>query len=202
MKVFAIYSEEVMDDGRVVHAIDHDAGSFIVSSKEVGVAVQNFLHFASISDISILHQHLLFAYHQHHEELSGRIADTSEDKDDAIIAERGEQDGKNAATWMVDGNTDNPYEFLKRIMEGMENIDPEIMDMLPMPRVSGEWADDPTWEQVCMEELDRYGDDGEPHLLDVYETAFHEGVVAEIEAMLHKYEPENDDNSNWSKKVD
>jgi hypothetical protein len=62
MKVNAIYHHEVMEDGREVHAIDHDGGGFVVSSKEVGVAIQNFLHHATLTDIATLHSHLLREY--------------------------------------------------------------------------------------------------------------------------------------------
>jgi len=68
MQVKAVYRQEVMDEGtdneRTVHAVDHDGGGFIVSSKEVGVAVQNFMHYAKPEDLRQLHNHLLWAYAQ------------------------------------------------------------------------------------------------------------------------------------------
>src|SRR5262249_21746940 len=56
------YTTTEHDDGRVAHFIDHDTGSFIVSSEEVGVSVHNFLHHATLEDIATLHGHLLRAY--------------------------------------------------------------------------------------------------------------------------------------------
>jgi hypothetical protein len=62
MKVKAIYHKYVHDNGRVVHAVDHDHGGFSVSSEQVGIAVQNFLNNATTSDIHALHTHMLTAY--------------------------------------------------------------------------------------------------------------------------------------------
>ena len=68
MKVAAIYRHEIMDEDGVndrdVHAIDHDGGAFLVSSKEVGVAIQNFIHYATLEDIFALHNFLLYVYAQ------------------------------------------------------------------------------------------------------------------------------------------
>jgi hypothetical protein len=43
----------------ITHFIDHDTGAFIVSSEHVGVAIQNFLHYATLDDIATLNDHLL-----------------------------------------------------------------------------------------------------------------------------------------------
>jgi hypothetical protein len=56
------YTTTEQGDGRVAHFIDHDAGSFIVSSEDVGVSIQNFLNYATLEDIATLHDHLLRAY--------------------------------------------------------------------------------------------------------------------------------------------
>jgi hypothetical protein len=50
------------EDGRITHFIDHDTGAFIVSSEHVGVAIQNFLHYATLDDIATLNDHLLREY--------------------------------------------------------------------------------------------------------------------------------------------
>jgi hypothetical protein len=50
------------EDGRVTHFIDHATGAFVVSSEEVGVAVQEFLHYATLEDVATLHGHLLREY--------------------------------------------------------------------------------------------------------------------------------------------
>ena len=192
MKVSAIYHTWDREDGTTVHCVETDTGGFVVSSKEVGVAVQNFLHYATSSDISILHGHLLLAF-------KNKWADETEksNEQDAIDREimrtRGTDDGRAAASWMVDGNTPDPFMFLSKILTGMEEGDPEIMNMLPHPRVGGEFADDPTWEQICMEEIERY-EDGEDELFAVYTEAFHEGVESKLRLMYHDY-------SDHSKKV-
>jgi hypothetical protein len=64
MKARAIYTNEVTDDGRTIHSIHHDGGGFVVSSEKVGVAVQNFLHHATSTDILTVHQYLLYAFKQ------------------------------------------------------------------------------------------------------------------------------------------
>jgi len=65
MKVKAVYHQDIREsDGELIHAIDHDGGGFVVSSKEVGVAVQNFVHYATASDIYIVHGYLLRLYHE------------------------------------------------------------------------------------------------------------------------------------------
>jgi hypothetical protein len=57
-----MYTPWEHEDGRITHFIDHDAGAFVVSSEEVGVAIQNFLHYATLEDIATLHDHLLREY--------------------------------------------------------------------------------------------------------------------------------------------
>jgi len=68
MRAKAIYTEEIMEDAdgseRLVLGIDHDGGGFVVSSRTVGVAIQNFLNNATSDDIRILHGHLLYAFKQ------------------------------------------------------------------------------------------------------------------------------------------
>jgi hypothetical protein len=69
MKAQAVYRHEIRaDDEKEIHAIDHDGGGFLVSSAEVGVAVQNFLNNALPQDLAQLHNHLLYQYaKQYHE---------------------------------------------------------------------------------------------------------------------------------------
>ena len=50
------------EDGRITHFIDHDTGAYAVSSEEVGVAIQNFLHYATLDEFRTLHGHLLREY--------------------------------------------------------------------------------------------------------------------------------------------
>jgi hypothetical protein len=184
MRVNAIYHHEVMEDGREVHSVEHDGGGFVVSSQKVGVAIQNFLHYATLTDIDILHKHLFHEYARRYE-VTGEL----QKMDAEAMYKRGVRDGENAASWLIDGNTPDPFMFISKILNGMEDGDPEIMDMLPEPRVGGEWADDPTWEQICVEEIDRYGDDGEQELFAVYTEAFHDGVETQIRKMYNDLSP-------------
>lgn len=108
------------------------------------------------------------------------------------IRERATEDGRNAAKWLVDGNTKDPEAVLRRLSNGIADGDPQIMDELPSPRLGGEFADDPTWEDVLKAELDEYSDErlfnGEyDGLEDVYHEAFQEGVEAEINDMLREH---------------
>lgn len=191
MKVNAIYTVTEHEDGRITHGIDHDGGGFVVSSKEVGVAIQNFLQYATLTDIDILHKHLFHEYARRKNE--DNVIDISfkytSEADITAMSKRGFNDGENAASWLIDGNTVAPYAALTRLIQGMEDGDPEIMDSLPHPRVGGEFADDPTWEQICQDEVEHYGDDGESELFAVYTEAFHEGVEAQIRKMHREYGP-------------
>lgn len=51
--------------------------------------------------------------------------------------ELGEQAGRAAGSWVIDGNTSE--ETCLWILQGFEDGDPEIMDIQPSP-LSGEWA--------------------------------------------------------------
>jgi hypothetical protein len=55
---------------------------------------------------------------------------------------QGETAGRNAASWVLDGNHDDShYERLERMMD---EGDPALYDYLPeRPNLSGEWADAP-----------------------------------------------------------
>lgn len=112
---------------------------------------------------------------------------THEKQDRETIRVRGENDGKTAASWLVDGNTPEPEAVLNRLIRGIFEGDPEILDALPSPRLGGEFAGEQTWEEICQEEVGHYGDDGEQDLLLVYEEAFGDGVQAEIHRMRDEY---------------
>jgi hypothetical protein len=173
--------------------VDYDGGGFVVSSREVGVAIQNFLHYATLSDVHTLHGHLLHEYAERYKEMMGdNIIDMTvrmPEREEREMRKRGHDDGWDAASWMVDGNTPEPFMFVSRILTGMEEGDPEIMDSLPMPRIGGEFADDPTWEQICQDVVGHYGLDGEQDLLGVYEEGFHEGVEAQLRKMYNDLSP-------------
>jgi hypothetical protein len=84
------------------------------------------------------------------------------------IEARGYSDGHAAATWFEIPDE----ETARRILAGIDEGDPEILDAFPAPRLGGEFADDPTWSDVLGEESCEDSDDGRPELLGVYEYAF------------------------------
>jgi hypothetical protein len=104
---------------------------------------------------------------------------------------RGYSDGTAAATWIVDGNTDDPAGYLGRLLAGMADGDPQIMDELPAPRLSGEYADDPSWNDILRDECEgaefilEHDLDGD--LYDAYEDKFHEAVEKQIREMYKSY---------------
>jgi hypothetical protein len=106
-----------------------------------------------------------------------------------IIGRRGFDDGSNAATWIIDGNTSHPLDVLDRLVDGMNNGDPEIMDSLPQPRLGGEYADDPTWADILKEELELSSDDATDSLMEDYEAGFHRGIEARIRKMQEDFTP-------------
>lgn len=103
----------------------------------------------------------------------------------------GKEAGVAAGSWVFDGR--NSTEDYARIGKGIEDGDPEILDALPQPDLSGEWADGPTVRSI-MSEL---GVDGTDHpgydladlwvhdemtaqLADLWCDGFREGVEFEV----------------------
>ncbi len=91
-------------------------------------------------------------------------------------AEEGKDAGHAAGTWVFDGNT--PDEAYARILKGIEDCDPEVMDMQPSP-LSGEWAGDPTPDSLGKE----WGLEGDTlsEACDIFEQAYSEAFWAEVE---------------------
>lgn len=57
-----------------------------------------------------------------------------------------ETTGTAAGSWYFDGNS--PPEMYERVCQGLIDGDPEILDSIPYPDLSGEWADAPTPKSV------------------------------------------------------
>ncbi len=55
----------------------------------------------------------------------------------------GTEAGENAAAWWEGSNPPGPKQA-QRVLDAIADGDPEIMDVLPRPDLSGEWADEPT----------------------------------------------------------
>ncbi len=112
------------------------------------------------------------------------------------IVEQAEQEGyergKAAGSWLLDGNS--TAEAARRLLDGIEEGDPEILNQLPTSPLSREWADAPLprdlLESVGMGEDD---DDAED-VLSAYENAYSRGVSDE--AVLSARE-EGNDASRW-----
>lgn len=98
-----------------------------------------------------------------------------------LIRRRGHRDGENAGGWMLQEYREDPLSALALAIKGIEDGDPMILDQLPSPRLGGEFADDPTWEGIIEDELNRRpSDDGDQSLEEEYRQAFDEGLHKEI----------------------
>jgi hypothetical protein len=109
----------------------------------------------------------------------------------------GKNHGLNVGSWVIDGNTSE--DTCKRILQGWDDGDPEIMDIEPSP-LSGEWADDPTPDDIielCAVDAvdwtsDRIQEITELHdeILSSYEAGFSDGywdqVRTSCSAMIQK----------------
>lgn len=103
----------------------------------------------------------------------------SDDEIEETIRERGKSDGKAAGSWVIDGNT-SP-ERAREIFEGIENGDPAILDELPELRL-GEWADDPSWDEILDDlEIECESDEEKDDLFRVYQDAWSEGMSDEVQ---------------------
>jgi hypothetical protein len=101
----------------------------------------------------------------------------------ATARQLGTEAGKNAGSWVIDGNSDD--DTIRRIVTGYADFDPETLDMQPSP-LSGEFADDPTPRDV-LAELGIDDTEGTEYLLDEYDAGFAEGYwSAIIDAAAHR----------------
>lgn len=100
-----------------------------------------------------------------------------EDASPAYIA--GHEAGKNAASWVFDGNTTR--ETYEHVLKGIEDVDPMVMDMYRVPDLSGEWADGMTPDALINElGIDPYSDDADT-ACDEWEQAVWDGFWEEVE---------------------
>jgi hypothetical protein len=86
-------------------------------------------------------------------------------------ADLGADYGRNDASWVFDGNTTD--ETYRRVLAGIEDGDPVILDQLPSAPLSGEWADSQT-PQSLMSELGAHDlePEEESELCDIFEEAY------------------------------
>ena len=91
--------------------------------------------------------------------------------------EAGYEAGVAAGSWLLDGNSTE--DAARRLLDGIEDGDPEILDALPSSPLSGEWADGLLPRDVLAE----YGLD-EQHeaadeVLSAFEAGYDRGVTDE-----------------------
>jgi hypothetical protein len=95
----------------------------------------------------------------------------------------GRSAGEQAAEWVFDGNT--PAEEYGRVLNGIEEGDPAIMDAFTAPTLNGEWADGMTVERL-LAELEVPMDIGEQdtaRLGDAWEVGASEGFWCKLESI-------------------
>lgn len=111
----------------------------------------------------------------------------------AYATARGRQDGTNAAGWyeLPDGSRSR-YDAaaLRAILDGMAEGDPAVLDTLPAPDLSGQWADSLTGPQLAADAVLAAGidvgqgidesDGWTADICDAYESAYVEAVEAEV----------------------
>lgn len=109
-------------------------------------------------------------------------------------AHLGEQHGRNAADWLWDGNTDDPATFLATLVRGIEEGDPAVVDLMPWPDLSGEWADGLTpADLAAYVDADPEDDGLMMEVCDAYELAFEDGRDRRIfEAFTYYTEGEDE----------
>jgi hypothetical protein len=101
----------------------------------------------------------------------------------------GRSDGSDAATWYFDeGRSDVTREHYQRVLKGIADCDPEIMDSIPAADFSGQWADGRTVRGLLAElgtndETVSAGEQDE--IVRAYEEAFSDAAQDAIEAHCH-----------------
>lgn len=112
------------------------------------------------------------------------------EKSTEIITKRATEDGTAAASWI---DSDELSYFVAGIAEG----DPEVMDKLPRAGLSGEFTDDPPWDDVFYEELsDELGFEREDipkhplydSMYELYLTKFDDAVENTIHERARLYD--------------
>lgn len=112
----------------------------------------------------------------------------------AAAIDLGKSEGQSAASWTFDGNTTE--DTYRRILQGIDNGDPEILDELPAADLSGQWADGLTprglAEQAAdavdgIDASDLMGQTTLDHICDAYEVAFGDAVASEVERIAREH---------------
>jgi hypothetical protein len=140
--------------------------------------------------LNIQAQHVAEAFKHVGKDELGQIIMLAEEE---IIGRRGYDDGWNAGSWIVDGNTTDPIGVLRKLIKGIEDGDPEILDSLPEPRQISPDDDHISWRDIIEDELDKpldpeAGDDVD-NLWDSYSEGWGRGVIARIHNLQSVYDP-------------
>lgn len=102
--------------------------------------------------------------------------------DEKTLAEAydlGKARAANEASWYFDGNT--PEESIRRILTGIRDGDPEIMDSIGRAPLSGEWADDYGIADLARDFGGEDDSDDLDALADAYEAGYWENISLEVE---------------------
>lgn len=110
------------------------------------------------------------------------VAQVTEYRNTAEMTRAGTYAGTAAGSWVIDGNTTT--ETARNILQGIEDGDPQVMDMQPAP-LSGEWADNPVVDEVLALVGMDYDNDAADDMLAIYETAFGTAYWAEVQRAAH-----------------
>lgn len=101
----------------------------------------------------------------------------------------GAEHGKAAASWL-----DITYGNAARWLRGIQDGDPEIMDMLPHAPLSGEWTDEPTPRDIlaavgqpCSSDDDEPCCAGEDDILFAYQQEYELAAQDEAERRARYY---------------
>lgn len=98
----------------------------------------------------------------------------------------GREHGKAKASWAIEPDRLSKVQ-MQAILEGIENVDPRIMDQFSEPSLSGEFADDMNTVKLCNElDVDPHAGDGEfqTEICDAWEEAARDTYWAEIQKTL------------------
>ena len=100
---------------------------------------------------------------------------------DEILADaeqEGYDHGKSAGSWLLNGNSTT--NDARRLLQGIEDGDPEIMDELPAAPLSGEWADSLLPRDVLGWYEINDDDDVADDVLSAFELGYSRGVMDEV----------------------
>lgn len=88
------------------------------------------------------------------------------------MKKRGKEDGLAAASWYWDDVNVEFADFMQ-VLKGIRDVDPRIMDTLPTPQLSGEWAGDMSPSELLFDTLGFVPDaEDDQVLLNEYESQF------------------------------